>query len=223
MCPPLSEAPSFLSLRRPTLRRPILRHLARSRLALRRFRREEDGTVLTEFLILLPLLIWATMAIFVYWDTFRTLNEAQKASYAVADMISRQRADITTGLVNGLDEAMEMMMTDAGAINVRLTSVQYSTAGLYVVLFSRSSDGVLAGLNAAAITARASEIPIMAPLDSVVILETEVTFTPLFDLGILGSAFGPAVEGRTFRNFVVTRPRSLLRICLSGITCPTVV
>lgn len=205
MCPPLAFHPAA----RPGhgLRRALQRRLAR-------FGREEDGVILAEFLVLLPVLVWAFLATFVYWDTFRTINEAQKASYAVADMISRQKTEVTTALVNGLDEAMEMMMTDAGEVRVRLTSVQYSTAGLYVVLFSRSADGVLTGLNTAAVTALSAQIPLIAPLDSVVILETEVPFTPAFDIGI---------SDKTFRNFVVTRPRSLLRICLSGITCPTVI
>ena len=37
---------------------------------MRRFRDQEDGLVMTEFLIMLPLLVWTFMALFVYWDAF---------------------------------------------------------------------------------------------------------------------------------------------------------
>lgn len=181
---------------------------------LTRFHREEDGMVLTEFLVLLPLLVWAFLAIFVYWDSFRTINEAQKASYAVADLVSRQKNDITTTTINGLDDTMKMMMTDSGAVRVRVTSVQRSTAGSYVVLFSRSAGNTMTNLTNAAVNGMAADVPVMSALDSVVIVETEVDYAPAFDVGI---------TNKTFRSFIVTRPRNLLRICLSGITCPTVV
>ncbi len=45
---------------------------------LRRFRDQEDGLVMTEFLIMLPLLVWTFMALFVYWDAFRTINQARR-------------------------------------------------------------------------------------------------------------------------------------------------
>ncbi|MBE2275158.1 MAG: hypothetical protein IAE87_02555 [Rhodobacteraceae bacterium] len=181
--------------------------------ALRRFRREEDGLVLSEFLILLPLLIWAFMAIFVYFDSFRTINEAQKASYAVADLVSRQKNDVTPTMINGLDDAMTMMMSNPGAVRLRVTSIQYTTARTYVVLFSRSPGSTMPPLSAASVRAMATRIPVMAPLDSVVILETEVAFHPLLNIGL---------GDKTFRNFIVTRPRNLLRVCLSGTICPTV-
>ncbi|MFZ1482823.1 MAG: pilus assembly protein, partial [Paracoccaceae bacterium] len=57
---------------------------------IRRFRDQEDGLVMTEFLIMLPLLVWTFMALFIYWDAFRTINQAQKAAYSVSDVISRQ-------------------------------------------------------------------------------------------------------------------------------------
>ncbi len=182
--------------------------------ALRRFRREEDGLIMTEFLILLPLLTWTFMALFVWWDTFRTINEAQKASYAVADMISRQKNDLPLATVNGTDDLIGMMVTGATDIRVRVTSVQWSgTQNKYFVLFSRSPGNRLPALTATDIDTLKPKIPLMAPLDSVVILETEVGYTPSFDVGL---------TDKVFRNFIVTRPRSLLRICLAGITCPKV-
>ena len=68
---------------------------------IRRFRDQEDGLVMTEFLIMLPLLIWTFMALFVYWDAFRTINQAQKATYSVSDVISRQ-SEIDTVFIDGM-------------------------------------------------------------------------------------------------------------------------
>jgi Flp pilus assembly protein TadG len=60
----------------------------------RSFLRDEDGLILVEGLIMLPLIIWAMVAMFIYWDVFRTINVTQKASYGIADLLSRQRNDI---------------------------------------------------------------------------------------------------------------------------------
>ena len=58
--------------------------------SIRAFAKDESGILLAETLILLPLLIWAFLALFVYWDAFRTINVSQKAAYSIADLMSRQ-------------------------------------------------------------------------------------------------------------------------------------
>ena len=55
----------------------------RARLAA--FGRDEAGTVVAEAVIILPLFIWAYIALFAYWDSFRSLNTVQKAAFTVSD------------------------------------------------------------------------------------------------------------------------------------------
>ncbi|MGA0539410.1 TadE/TadG family type IV pilus assembly protein [Neotabrizicola sp. VNH66] len=178
---------------------------------LRRFRDEEDGIIMAEFLLLLPLLIWAFLALFIYWDAFRTINESQKASYAVADLISRQN-DVPLSFVNGMDDVMEMMITNSPNVKVRITSVEWDRDdNRHYVLFSRSPGNEMPSLTTAQMVPLRGKIPIMADHDSVVIVETETDYKPLFDVGI---------APQTFTNFVVTRPRFYRRICLIEQPCP---
>lgn len=183
---------------------------------LRRFMRDEDGLVLTEFLILLPLLLWAFMALYIYWDTFRVINQAQKASYAVSDLISRQ-GDVNMAFVNGMDDVMALVMRRGGDVRVRITSVEWDEDDdEFLILFSRSPGSHLPRLNENQIDDYRPWIPVMANHDSVIIVETEVDHAPIFDVGI---------TPQTFRNLIVTRPRFNRRICLaeSMATCPATV
>lgn len=181
---------------------------------LRRFGSDEDGLVMTEFLILLPLLIWAFIALFIFWDAFRTINQAQKASYAVSDLISRQRGDVPLSFINGMDDVMAMLAPSASDPRLRVTSVEWDPDNdRHWVLFSRSPGNRMAQLATADMRNLRPSIPAMADHDSVIIVQTEVDYHPIFDVGI---------NSGTFHNFVVTRPRFYRRICLveSMATCP---
>ena len=67
---------------------------------LTRFRRDERGSVIAEMVITLPMLIWAYMAMYVYWDAFRMINSVQKASYTISDMVSREMLPLDTNSVS---------------------------------------------------------------------------------------------------------------------------
>ena len=192
---------------------------------IRQFSRREDGLVMTEFLILLPLLIWAFLALFVYWESFRAINMAQKANYAVSDLISRQ-SDIDMNFVNGMQKSMEYL-TGGAPVRMRITSFQWdATKNEYYVLFSKSPNNAAPALTKTDLAAMASErIPVMADRDSAVLVETEVGFTPTFfvlsnpdkTLGL----FGLGTESSyMFDNFVITRPRYARRVCLIEQPCP---
>lgn len=178
---------------------------------IRRFQSEEDGLVMTEFLIMLPLLVWTFMALFIYWDAFRTINMAQKAAYSVSDAISRQ-TEVTPQYVQGMQTVTDFMMEDSPQVTLRITSVEYDEdPSQHRVLFSISPGGKMLPLNNGTLSALTSRIPIMADNDSVVIVESNVDYTPAFDVGIVA---------QTFQQFIVARPRYARRVCLTTNPCP---
>lgn len=180
-----------------------------------RFLRDEDGIILAEFLILLPLLIWAFIAIFVYWDAFRVINTSQKASYAISDLISRQ-GDVTGNYIDGMEDVMGFLLNRADDVRIRITSVEWAEEDdQYQVLFSRSPSDRMPVQTSATLDDFRSRIPALTNLESVVIVETEVDYRPTFDVG---------VRPQTVRNFLVTRPRFYRRICMveSMDTCPPI-
>ena len=198
----------------------------RFRTSLRAFAKDESGVMLAEFLILLPILIWGFIALFVYWDVFRTINISQKAAYSISDLVSRQEV-VTENFVAGLQNVLTFLTPGAPQSRMRITSLEFrentpeanpSTWGddEYVLLWSRTSGGgTITPYNTSQIQQLRNAIPLMDDLQSVIIVETWVDYVPDFDLGVLN--FAPGLTNQTFTQFVVTYPRRR-RVCLQGTT-----
>ena len=65
-------------------------------------------------------------------------------------------------------------------------------------------------LTTATVAAMTYKIPEMSDGDYVVIVEAEVDYVPAFNVG---------VGDMTIRQFIVTRPRFVPRICLTTVAC----
>ena len=187
--------------------------------SIRAFAKDESGVLLAEALILLPLLIWGFLALVVYWDVFRTINVSQKAAYSISDLVSRQ-GEIKQPFIDGMQTVMNFLTPNSPRAAMRITSIQYcKPTDNYRLLFSKSPGNVMTAYTQASIQALKTRVPVMADLDSVVIVETEVDYKPAFDIGILGVTSGVAAQ--TIQNFIVTRPRFYLRVCMDSPACPT--
>ncbi|CAN1509605.1 hypothetical protein MCELHM10_00751 [Paracoccaceae bacterium] len=194
----------------------------RFRHSIQSFAKDESGVLLAEFLLLLPMMIWGFLALFVYWDVYRTINISQKAAYAIADLLSRQVV-VTTTFIDGLQEVLAFLTPGAQASRMRITSFEmdegtvvraaWDSDDRYVLLFSRSPGGAVVAYNQMTIQDLQPFIPEMDDLDSVVIVETWVDYSPDFDIGVL--AYGPGLQDQSFSQFIVTRPRTR-RVCLDG-------
>jgi Flp pilus assembly protein TadG len=178
---------------------------------LQRFARDEGGTLLAEMVLVLPLFLWGYLALYVYWDSYRAINTVQKASYTVADYISRERSTLTQAEINGMDSMMEFMLDEDQDVKMRLTSIYWDPVDTrYEVQWSRSPGNAVTLLTTESLQVLAPRIPMMSDGDSAVIVETEVNYMPAFDVGL---------PDDTIDNFIVTRPRFLTRVCLDGETC----
>lgn len=188
----------------------LLRHLPQP---IRRFLRGEDAAVIAEAVIVLPLLLWAYIGLFVYWDCFRSLNTVQKAAYTVSDMLSRQQTDIPTSYITGLHKVLEYLIDKDQNASMRVTSVYYSTANSdFEVHWSRTTNAaVFPEMTTASLQNYRSQIPTMTAGEYNVIVEVSVPYVPLFNVGL---------TNQTFTEFIPTRPRFLTCIVLDKIPCP---
>lgn len=191
------------------------------------FLRQEDGLVLVEGLLTMPLVIWALVAMFIYWDVFRTINVTQKAAYSVADLLSRQKAEISTTYLNGLQDVVDFLTPGGHPVTVRITSLECvgmvtangytpcnAATGNYKRLFSESPDGKITGLTEAQIQPwKGTKIPTLAHGESVFVVETQVDFKAQLQTVLMGLLVG--VQDQSFGEFIVTRPRNR-RLCLQG-------
>jgi Flp pilus assembly protein TadG len=179
--------------------------------AVARFARSEGGTVMAEAVLVLPFMLWAYLGLFVYWDAYRTINKVQKATYTISDMISREMITIPTTYVAGMDALLEQMIDPNKDASIRVTSVTWSKSNnRFEVHWSRVSGSGYTALTTSTLQNYKDSIPEMSDGDYVVIVESTVHYTPAFDVGI---------GEEDIKNFIVTRPRFVPKICMSGVTC----
>lgn len=186
---------------RPTLRR-----------ALGRFGRDESGTVVAEAVVVLPMFLWAYIALFVYWDAFRSMNTVQKAAFTISDMISREKQGISSNYVEGMGDVLDYLIDKNQNARLRVSSVTWSdTNDRFEVYWSASPKNEVTPLNTASLQAYAYEIPTMSAGDNAIIIEVDVDYQPTFDVGL---------PDQTFHQFIVTRPRFIPCITMDTVPCP---
>jgi len=176
-----------------------------------RFGREDRGAILAEAVLVLPFMFWAFLGLFVYWDAFRAMNKVQKASYTISDMISREMVTINDAYITGMDTLMERLIDTDQDVTIRVTSVTWNEDNnRFEVHWSRSTGALMPRLTTTTLQNYASLIPDMSDGDYVVIVESSVSYTPAFNIGM---------GEQELSQFIVTRPRFMPKVCLSGVTC----
>jgi hypothetical protein len=94
----------------------------------RRFLREERGAILAETVIVLPVLFWAYLGSYVYFDAFSTKNTAMRATYTIADLISRQTNTLTPSDIEGMNKVFDFITAAPRrgfTTHIRVTDVSY--------------------------------------------------------------------------------------------------
>jgi Flp pilus assembly protein TadG len=180
----------------------------------RRFATRDEGSVVAEGVIVLPLLIWAFIGLFVYWDAFREMNTVQKAGYTLSDVLSRQKNGVTNAYVTGMKDLFDYLVTDPDKANaIRVTSITRNAAtNKFQVHWSRTSNALtLPALTTSKLQNYIAQIPTMAGNDYAVIVEVRVPYTPAFNVGL---------PDQVFSEFIVTRPRFLPCIAMDNVPCP---
>lgn len=183
----------------------------------RRFARRDEGTMAIEVILTLPVFMFCTMGVYTYWDAFRSVNTAQKASYTVSDMISRETLPISEAYLTGLADVLQYMVGDEMPVEMRVTSISYSgVRERYEVNWSRSPYAKMQELDTDRLQGLVQYIPELADGDTITLVEARSHFTPAFKDS---PAFFMYVGDEVFEQFIVTRPRFVPRICLEDVPC----
>ncbi len=165
----------------------------------RRFRNDETGSLSIEAVFALPLLVWAIIATFVFWDAFKTLNISQKATYTVADMLSRETDPIDDDYIAAMHEMFDFLAGSAGANAIRVSVVTKITNPVtgteqLALVWSEGAD-IPAYTDLTVIEAR---LPEMALGEQLIVVESEQEWQPAFAVGL---------ASYRFREVALARPR----------------
>lgn len=179
------------------------------RAALRRFRRGEGGYMLVEAVLIVPFMLWGYIALYSYWDAYRTMTDLQKVAYAMSDLVSREQRTINAAYLNGVRQTMDSMLASDQSVRLRVTSIMWNEAeNRFVVEWSSSPSG-MAALTTASVASMQDRIPDMTDGRTAIILEAALDFTPSLSLGFTEL---PGLQPMTFQEFIVTPPRYSPRI-----------
>lgn len=172
------------------------------------FLRDQRGAMSVEAVLVLPALLWIFMAMFIYWDVFRSNNAHVKATYTISDMITREMNSIREADIPGLHSVYRFISATDDPTRMRITSVQYQQSDdTYRVLWSRTTNPSISPAHTnGSIAAFRGALPIIADADTLILVETWRDYVPSFNVGI---------DARTFNQFIVARPRFLSPIPIS--------
>jgi len=176
----------------------------------RSFASDTRGTVTIESLIALPLLMFWYIASFTFFDAFRVINTSTKGTYVLAEIVSRTGSAqvINQIYIDGMNQLFQYIVKGQGASWVRFTSVKFDDNGTastsddkYVLHWSHATGTgnttlTEGDLNSVTVKAR---LPNMHKNESAIVVETFLTYTPPFNIGL--------PTDLVFTNFVFTSPR----------------
>lgn len=187
------------------MQRLITRHL-------RRFRSEDSGSITVETLLILPVVFWAFLATFVFFDAFAARTASERAAYVVSDSIGRQQFQaLTPDDLEAYNRVFSYLARSQPNTQLRVTSViwhpgeeRYNVAWSYATNNGTplTTDVLNMGIH--------ERLPVLATADggqsreSVFITETRVGFVPISDsLPFVGTVLQPQI----LRQLIVSRPR----------------
>ncbi len=173
--------------------------VAKLRLRISSFREDARGSLSMETVLVFPLLMWAYIAMFIYFDAFRVQSTNLKAAYAVSDLLSRE-AVVNQDYIDGMNQVFDYLIASSDPTWLRVTFVRWDDNDEeYKVIWSHSTRGKPVHTNATINSANVvNKIPEMPVGDRAIIVETHMTYQPIFNVG-LGQL--------SLDNFIVTRPR----------------
>ncbi|WP_113911962.1 TadE/TadG family type IV pilus assembly protein [Roseovarius dicentrarchi] len=168
---------------------------------LARFNNDERGTVMVEAVITLPLLIWAIGATYEFFELHRYNSARDKASYTIADMISREGAAITPTYIDNAKIVFDTISNDGGANSLRISVVKFvSSDNEYVVQWSKvRGAGDLPELETSDIKTAHDKLPVLRGGEELIIVESVSTYPAIFKVGLS--------DDLKIRTTVMTSPR----------------
>lgn len=196
----------------------------RALLALRRFGKDEGASMSAEAAIIAPLLFWAFLATYSYFDVYRVKNVALKSNYAVSDLLSRETNVIDMDFINGARNLFRYLTQSDNSSWVRV-SVVTCVDGCAVkggdntgprtlaADWSKATNDIPTFSDADINDQLDSVIPLIAAGERVIIVETALQYDPPFSSALTG------VTSQVFSDIIITRPRFAPQLCFSGIGC----
>ena len=162
---------------------------------LRRLWRQEDGTLIFEFLVFAPLMFWTFIATLAYFDLYRTEAISEKAAMTIADMISREQNYITDDYIDGAHELLTFLTRGDADPGMRVSVLRFhdkdskvdaddGTDHYHIVWSEIRGNADLGVLTKQQTQAMSPRLPRMADGDRIILVETWTHYTSAYNMGL---------------------------------------
>lgn len=183
--------------------------------AIKRNLRDEAGSFSVEAILMFPLLAWAFMAMYVFFEGLRESNINLKAAYTISDLLSREEDEfITDEYMAGMHNIYTWLSRSTQPVQLRVTVVEFEQTegeepgiGVHNKIWSEGVgvDGLLQSEIATLVT---PHVPILADSATAIVVESWATYDPIMDVGLADT---------DLYNIVVTAPRFADQLLYEGI------
>lgn len=149
------------------------------------FAEDEQGTVAVEAAVIFPFLMWAFLAMFVFFDGYRQTSINHKAAYTVADMLSRETEDVTPAYVQNVKQLFDVLAENPDNTRIRLSVVRWqSNQNRFLVEWSETAGNGSAPLTNSDIQNWNDKLPSVPNQERVVLVESWSTYSAPFNIGM---------------------------------------
>lgn len=152
---------------------------------IRDFAQDTRGTIMVETVLSLPLLIMGLAAMFEFFEIHRFQSARDKATYTIADMISRENDVITDVYIDNTKTLFDQIADDYANNQIRISVIEFDgTNNQYQVNWSETrGSGSMADLEDADVQNDFANLPAMNDGDELILVESEAIYKTVFDVG----------------------------------------
>ena len=162
---------------------------------LRKLWRQEDGTLIFEFLVFAPLMFWTFIATLAYFDLYRTEAVSEKAAMTIADMISREQNYITDAYIDGAHELLTFLTRNDPDPGMRVSVLRFhdkaseinpddATDHYHIVWSEIRGNADLGVMTSKQASDMSPRLPLMADGDRIILVETWTHYSSAYNLGL---------------------------------------
>lgn len=167
------------------------------------FARDEGGSFSVEAILMFPMLVWAFMALYVFFEGLREKNINLKATYTVADLLSREDQKVDDLYVSNMRVIYQWLARSQSNVRLRMSVVHYDEATDSHDLYCSIGVGVEDMLDEWVDETVTPHVPIMADDSAAIVVETWVDYEPIMEIPLVSIG----LEETEIYNIVVTSPR----------------
>lgn len=183
---------------------------------LRRFLTAEAGNAVIEGVLILPVLLLAWIATFVFWEAYSSRSAVQKAAFVTADVLSREMVPVADSFLDGLDNVAEYLVDPRFNVATRFTSfTRTGPADTDVaVAWSYSPTAAIAAMTTTDLVALSARLPKLTVGSTGLIVDARMNYSLPVSVPLANY-----VVPSSFSEMVVLRPRFVAKVCRVGSAC----